>query len=489
MEFVRPRAARLHSDARARDVVRTNARKRDHVVHDASRERDGDARAERLRAGHLRCVSLPAEYESRIPSLATNPSPRASESDVPASPSAPDRSPRVPTPAITTGPMFSGKSTELARRIRRHKVANRSCLVVKYAKDTRYESEPGTAEAGTDGVDDLRGCMITHDRQALVAYPTHLLADVDNVAHSFDVIGVDEGQFFPDVVAFCEKWANEGKTVIVAALDGDFKRTPFGAVLGLVPIAEDVTKLSAVCHGCGGDAAFTARAGAVATDEVELIGGSDLGYSASCRACFASGAAAAQAGKSPVGKAAKQKQLQQPSSTPSRPPSSASSAERARAKKRASVDGTPRGGGGDGGARGGGDAVHRDAVRGRAARRVHAGDAGRGRAHETPHDGLPVDAGGLWLHSRRGARDARPNENGRRRVERGRGGGEPHGRRREAARARRGWARAVAVQRARESRHGRGGSFAAVERPVTDATATRRRRGSEGRARARARVV
>jgi thymidine kinase len=237
--------------------------------------------------------------------------------------------------------MFSGKSTELARRIRRHKVANRSCLVVKYAKDTRYESEPGTAEAGTDGVDDLRGCMITHDRQALVAYPTHLLADVDNVAHSFDVIGVDEGQFFPDVVAFCEKWANEGKTVIVAALDGDFKRTPFGAVLGLVPIAEDVTKLSAVCHGCGGDAAFTARAGAVATDEVELIGGSDLGYSASCRACFASGAAAAQAGKSPIGKAAKQKQLQQPSSTPSRPPSSASSAERARAKKRASVDGTP----------------------------------------------------------------------------------------------------------------------------------------------------
>lgn len=385
--------------------------------------------------------------------------------------------------------MFSGKSTELARRIRRHKVANRSCLVVKYAKDTRYESEPGTAEAGTDGVDDLRGCMITHDRQALVAYPTHLLADVDNVAHSFDVIGVDEGQFFPDVVAFCEKWANEGKTVIVAALDGDFKRTPFGAVLGLVPIAEDVTKLSAVCHGCGGDAAFTARAGAVATDEVELIGGSDLGYSASCRACFASGAAAAQAGKSPIGKAAKQKQLQQPSSTPSRPPSSASSAERARAKKRASVDGTPRGGGGDGGARGGGDAVHRDAVRGRAARRVHAGDAGRGRAHATPHDGLPVDAGGLWLHSRRGARDARPNENGRRRVERGRGGGKPHGRRREAARARRGWARAVAVQRARESRHGRGGSFAAVERPVTNATATRRRRGSEGRARARARVV
>jgi thymidine kinase len=180
--------------------------------------------------------------------------------------------------------MFSGKSTELARRIRRHKVANRQCLVVKYAGDTRYENEPGTETAGTAGSKTQRGRVITHDRQALVAVPCMRLADVGNIVHAFDVIGVDEGQFFPDVVEQCEKWANAGKTVIVAALDATFQRKPFNDVLSLVPLAEEVTKLSAVCAKCSADAAFTKR---VNTDSqnVELIGGSDC-YVAACRQCF-----------------------------------------------------------------------------------------------------------------------------------------------------------------------------------------------------------
>ena len=99
--------------------------------------------------------------------------------------------------------MFSGKSTELARRIRRHQVANRQCLVVKYAGDTRYESEPGAAAGGADASPTLKGCVITHDRQALTAFPARTLAEVDNVVHAFDVVGIDEGQFFPDVVARC----------------------------------------------------------------------------------------------------------------------------------------------------------------------------------------------------------------------------------------------------------------------------------------------
>ena len=179
--------------------------------------------------------------------------------------------------------MFSGKSTELARRIRRHKMANRQCIVVKYAGDTRYEDEPGRAEAGTADAANLRGCVVTHDRQALVAYPARALEDVDNVVHAFDVVGIDEGQFFGDLVEFCERWARLGKTVIVAALDATFQRKPFNDVLSLVPIAEDVTKLSAVCNACGCDASFTKRVGS-SDETVELIGGEGM-YVATCRGC------------------------------------------------------------------------------------------------------------------------------------------------------------------------------------------------------------
>ena len=172
--------------------------------------------------------------------------------------------------------MFSGKSTELARRIRRHKVANRQCLVVKYAGDTRYEDEPGAR--------DTKGHVITHDRQSLAAVPCSKLADVSNIVHAFDVVGVDEGQFFGDLAECCEAWARAGKTVIVAALDATFQREPFNDVLSLVPIAEQVTKLSAVCARCGDDAAFTKRVN-TASKRLELIGGAEC-YAASCRRCF-----------------------------------------------------------------------------------------------------------------------------------------------------------------------------------------------------------
>ena len=98
-----------------------------------------------------------------------------------------------------------------------------------------------------------------------------------------DVIGIDEGQFFPDIVSFCERMANQGKIVIVAALDGTFLREGFGNVLNLLPVAEQVTKLNAICHHCMRDAAFTKRIGT--EKEIELIGGSDK-YVAVCRACY-----------------------------------------------------------------------------------------------------------------------------------------------------------------------------------------------------------
>ncbi|XP_042622932.1 thymidine kinase, cytosolic-like [Cyprinus carpio] len=150
------------------------------------------------------------------------------------------------------GPMFSGKSTELMRRVRRFQVAQYSCLLIKYAKDTRY-SQMGMATH--DMSMDLQAC----------------------------VIGIDEGQFFPDTVEFCEEMANMGKTIVVAALDGTFQRKPFGNILNLVPLAESVVKLNAVCMQCFKEAAYTKRLGA--EQEVEVIGGADK-YHAVCRACY-----------------------------------------------------------------------------------------------------------------------------------------------------------------------------------------------------------
>lgn len=170
---------------------------------------------------------------------------------------------------VIFGPMFSGKSTELMRRVRRFQIAQYNCLVVKYAKDTRY-SDNG---------------MATHDKNTMEAVPASRLAEVRPAALTACVIGIDEGQFFPDTVEFCEEMANLGKTVIVAALDGTFQRKPFGNILSLVPLAESVVKLHAVCMQCYKEAAYTKRLGA--EKEVEVIGGADK-YQAVCRKCYGS---------------------------------------------------------------------------------------------------------------------------------------------------------------------------------------------------------
>eukprot|EP01113_Clastostelium_recurvatum_P020060 TRINITY_DN2374_c0_g1_i1.p1 TRINITY_DN2374_c0_g1~~TRINITY_DN2374_c0_g1_i1.p1 ORF type:complete len:224 (-),score=61.91 TRINITY_DN2374_c0_g1_i1:86-757(-) len=172
---------------------------------------------------------------------------------------------------VILGPMFSGKSTELLRRIRRFTVANKRCLVIKYKKDTRYS------------IDSLS----THDQQMSEAKACSRLSEAMGIVDNYDVIGIDEGQFFPDVVDFSEAMSNKGKTVIVAALDGTFQRkpfvAPFGPVLELIPLAEHVTKLTAVCMLCFKDAAFSKRIGT--ETEVEVIGGAEK-YISVCRPCY-----------------------------------------------------------------------------------------------------------------------------------------------------------------------------------------------------------
>jgi len=169
---------------------------------------------------------------------------------------------------VIFGPMFSGKTTELIRRLKRYQIANHKCLIVKYAKDDRYDKEG----------------IATHDKQTLPATSVLRMADIKpSTINSYTVIGIDEGQFFPDVVSFAEQMADKGKIIIIAALDGDFQRKGFGDILNLVPIAESIVKLNAVCMMCFQEASFTKRKGSETA--LEVIGGQDK-YLAACRACY-----------------------------------------------------------------------------------------------------------------------------------------------------------------------------------------------------------
>lgn len=115
------------------------------------------------------------------------------------------------------------------------------------------------------------------------ALKAHSLSNIYDNASKYDVVAIDEGQFFPDIVEISQKLANNGVVVVIAALDGTFQRKPFGNILSLVPLAEQVIKLSAVCIECGNEAAFTRRT--VESQEIELIGGQES-YKPVCRACF-----------------------------------------------------------------------------------------------------------------------------------------------------------------------------------------------------------
>lgn len=168
---------------------------------------------------------------------------------------------------LIIGPMFSGKTTELMRRLKRYEIANHKCLIVKYAGDTRYDAEN----------------ISTHDKQAMAAVKATTLIGLRDMMSDFRIIGIDEGQFFPDIVEFAEDMAEAGKIVVIAALDGTYQRQGFPNILTLVPLSESVIKLSAVCMLCFAEAAYTKRRGC--EKEVEVIGGADK-YMAVCRACY-----------------------------------------------------------------------------------------------------------------------------------------------------------------------------------------------------------
>lgn len=167
---------------------------------------------------------------------------------------------------LLIGPMFAGKTSEMMRLVERHNMAGRKCLIVKYSGDKRYSEDEVVTHRGV--------------RAMVTTASTDRIADVD--CSAYGVIGIDEGQFYPDIVDAANRLADSGKIVIISYLDATYERKPFGPLAQLVASAEYVQKLAAVCT-CGDDAHYSKRM--TADTELEVIGGADK-YRAVCRKCY-----------------------------------------------------------------------------------------------------------------------------------------------------------------------------------------------------------
>lgn len=177
---------------------------------------------------------------------------------------------------LICGSMFSGKTEELIRRLRRAVIAKQQVQVFKPVIDTRYHSQRLTSHNGID----------------FEAQPVASANDIlDVIAPQTTVVAIDEVQFFePDVVQLCETLAEQGKRVICAGLDMDFRGVPFGPMPDLMARAEEVEKLHAICVVCGEEASRTQRLiegqPAAFDDPVVLVGAAEV-YEARCRQCHA----------------------------------------------------------------------------------------------------------------------------------------------------------------------------------------------------------
>jgi len=173
---------------------------------------------------------------------------------------------------LIIGPMYAGKSTELIRIINRYKCLNKNIVVINHVLNNRYDSNDLT----THNKESIDNCIIVNK-----------LSDIDDkIIDNTHVIIIEELQFFQDAYNSVINWCDiKHKTVIAAGLDGDFLKNPFGDVLRLIPHAEKITKLSALCKKCGNGtlAHFTKR---ITNDFQTTLVGSDDVYEAVCRKHF-----------------------------------------------------------------------------------------------------------------------------------------------------------------------------------------------------------
>lgn len=174
---------------------------------------------------------------------------------------------------VVVGPMYSGKSEELMRRLRRAQIAGKSVALFKPVFDKRYKHNRVVSHAGQE--------------MDAVLVSTASTLPVDALGYS--VVGIDEVQFIEDVIEPILLMTARGQTVIVSGLDQTYRREPFGDVPHLMALADRVDKLSAICHSCGSDATLTqrlidGRAAPFAGPTVQ-VGGLES-YEARCTRCF-----------------------------------------------------------------------------------------------------------------------------------------------------------------------------------------------------------
>ena len=169
---------------------------------------------------------------------------------------------------VICGSMFSGKTEELLRRLRRAKIAGLRVEIFKPSVDTRYDETE----------------VVSHDRNAIASTPIDNSSNLLLLASDVDVIGIDEAQFFdehlPEVV---EQLADQGIRILLAGLDMDFRRNPFGPMPQLMALADSVTKVHAVCMDCGLPANYSYRLSS--DDRTVLLGELDE-YRPLCRECY-----------------------------------------------------------------------------------------------------------------------------------------------------------------------------------------------------------
>lgn len=169
---------------------------------------------------------------------------------------------------VICGSMFSGKTEELIRRLNRARIAKQKVEIFKPEVDIRYDE--------TD--------VVSHDAKAVSSTPVQNASQILFYADDFEVVGIDEAQFFGDeLISTCNELANRGKRVVVAGLDMDFKGNPFGPIPKLVATAEYVTKVHAICIRCGNLANYSHRI--VKNDKLVVLGETDV-YEPLCRYCF-----------------------------------------------------------------------------------------------------------------------------------------------------------------------------------------------------------
>ena len=179
---------------------------------------------------------------------------------------------------VICGPMFSGKSEEMIRRLRRAEIAGQRVVIFKPRIDDRYDAADVVSHAGAR----MRGLAVEG------------VAELAARAHGFEVVGIDEVQFFaPEIVATALDLADAGTRVVAAGLDQDFRQLPFGPMPELLARSEFVDKLQAVCHRCGGPATTTQRLvdGEPAPySGATIVVGANEQYEARCRDCHEAGA-------------------------------------------------------------------------------------------------------------------------------------------------------------------------------------------------------